>query len=282
MSPSPPPLHPKPLGVFDSGVGGLTVLKALRQRLVGEHILYLGDTARVPYGTKSAEVVCRYALKNAEFLMQRGIRLLVVACNTASAVALPALRAALPIPVVGVIEPGARAAAARTRGNLGVLGTAGTIRSGAYQRALAALVPDARVVTQACPLFVPLAEEGWTQGEVPRLVAERYLQPLVQARVDTVVLGCTHYPLLGEVIAQALGADVELVDSAEATADVVEALVRPGRTPGASDTGGSGGSGGLGETEFFVTDVPEQFRDVGARFLGVPIAHAELVDLKFA
>lgn len=231
--------------------------------------MYLGDTARVPYGTKSAEVVSRYAIKNAEFLLQRGIGLLVVACNTASAAALPALRAALPIPVVGVIEPGARAAAARSKGRIGVLGTPGTIRSGAYQRELLRLSPQSQVMTQSCPLFVPLAEEGWTEGEVPLRVAQRYLSPLVAQNVDTVVLGCTHYPLLKSAIAQVLGAHVALVDSAAATADAVAANL------------GETNSSTQGQTEFFVTDVPEQFREVGARFLGQPIPSAELVDLAF-
>ena len=185
------------IGVFDSGVGGLTVLKALIARLPGEPTVYLGDTARVPYGTKSGEVVTRYSLANAAALMEFDLKLLVVACNTASAVALPALRERLPIPVVGVIEPGVGAALAATRsGKVAVIGTPGTIGSGAYQRALTAGRPGLEVRAQACPLFVPLAEEGWTEGEVPRLVAERYLGDLRRSGVETVLLGCTHYPLL--------------------------------------------------------------------------------------
>ena len=165
----------RPIGVFDSGVGGLTVLKALMARLPNESTLYLGDTARVPYGTKSAEVVTRYSLKNGEFLLERGVKVLVVACNTASAVALPAMEAQLRVPVLGVIVPGARTAALKTRsGKVGVIGTPGTIRSGAYQRALEAARPGAVVVARSCPLFVPLAEEGWVSGDVPRLVAREY------------------------------------------------------------------------------------------------------------
>jgi glutamate racemase len=263
-----------PIGVFDSGVGGLTVLKALMDRLPHESTLYLGDTARVPYGTKSGEVVTRYSLKNAQFLMERGIKLLVVACNTASAVALPALSAALPVPVLGVIAPGARAALQRTRGGgVGVIGTPGTIRSGAYQRELELAAPGIRVKAKACPLFVPLAEEGWTTGEVPHLVAREYLVDFTRNGVDTLVLGCTHYPLLKGIIAEVVGPGVALVDSAEATAEAAalllaerELLAPAGQTP----THG-----------YSVTDVPERFVEVGARFLGRTIPSAEQVDLSF-
>ncbi|HZH02859.1 MAG TPA: glutamate racemase, partial [Myxococcaceae bacterium] len=216
----------QPIGVFDSGVGGLTVLRALCDLMPEESTLYLGDTARIPYGTRSPDVVVRYSVQNARFLEGRGIKLLVVACNTASAVALPALSQALSIPVVGVIAPGARWAAARTRsGRVGVLGTAATVASGAYERALKALRPDVEVWSQACPLFVPLAEEGWVSGEVPTRVAEFYLQGVRAADVDTLVLGCTHYPLLKDVIAAQVGPGVVLVDSAHATADAVRGLL---------------------------------------------------------
>ncbi|HXX31394.1 MAG TPA: glutamate racemase [Myxococcaceae bacterium] len=265
-------VDPRPLGVFDSGVGGLTVLRALRARLPAESTVYLGDTARVPYGTKSAEVVTRYAELNAAFLLSLDIKLLVVACNTASAVALPALRAATGIPVVGVIEPGARAAAARSRsGVVGVLGTPGTIRSGAYQQILAVARPGLTVQAQACPLFVPLAEEGWLTGDVPRLVAERYLLPWRGTGVDTVVLGCTHYPLLRGVLSEVLGAEVTLVDSAEATAETVARLLAAGPTRPAP--------AGKGEDRFYVTDVPDRFLEVSTRFLGTRVVHAEQVDL---
>ncbi|RKH02153.1 glutamate racemase [Corallococcus sp. CA053C] len=245
-----------PIGVFDSGIGGLTVLKALMARLPHERTLYLGDTARVPYGTKSGEVVTRYSLKNAEFLLERGIKLLVVACNTASAAALPALSATLPVPVLGVI------------------GTPGTIRSGAYQRALEAGQPNVSVKARACPLFVPLAEEGWTTGDVPLLVAREYLAGFARDGVDTLVLGCTHYPLLKGVIAEVVGPHVSLVDSAEATAEAVAELLgaRGLLAPESSTTP---------EHAYFVTDVPERFVEVGARFLGRPIPSAEQVDLRF-
>ncbi len=264
---------PRPIGVFDSGVGGLTVLRALRARFPAEPMVYLGDTARVPYGTKSAEVVTRYSLRNAAFLGAQDVKLLVVACNTASSVALPALRATLGIPVVGVIEPGARAAARASRsGAVGVLGTPGTIRSGAYQRALAAERPGLRIEVQACPLFVPLAEEGWVHGDVPRLVARTYLAPMRQAGIDTLVLGCTHYPLLRGVLAEELGPGVTLVDSAEATADEVGALL---------GSGGVGAApGGTGSLRVVVTDLPERMPELSARFLGERVERAEHVDIE--
>lgn len=262
-----------PIGVFDSGVGGLTVLKALHQRLPRESTVYLGDTARVPYGTKSGEVVTKYSLANADALLEHGVKLLVVACNTASAVAVPALEAALPIPVVGVIAPGAAAAAKATRsGRIAVIGTPGTIASGAYQQALHALRPELEVRTQACPLFVPLAEEGWVEGEVPRLVAERYLTPaLLGGGVDTLVLGCTHYPLLAGVIQAVVGRGITLVDSAQATAERVaevlaeRQLLEPERS--------------APERRYLVTDTPGRFTDVGARFLGHPVSGATQIDL---
>ncbi len=260
------------IGVFDSGVGGLTVLKALMERLPAENTLYLGDTARVPYGTKSAEVVTRYSLRNGEFLLANQIKLLVVACNTASAVALPQLSAALPIPVLGVIEPGAKAAAEKSRtGRIGVIGTPGTIRSGAYQRALTEARPGVCVVAKACPLFVPLAEEGWVAGEVPVRVARQYLSELMDGAVDTLVLGCTHYPLLREVIAEVLGERIALIDSASATAEAVAELLR------SRDELASGGA--PVSHRYYVTDEVDYFARVGERFLGRPIERAEHVDI---
>ena len=268
------PKRHSPIGVFDSGVGGLTVLKALVERLPGESTVYLGDTARVPYGTKSSDVVTRYSLKNAELLLEHGIKLLVVACNTASSVALPALSRSLPVPVLGVIGPGAAAAAQATRtGRVGVIGTEGTIASGAYQRALVEARAGIVAVTQACPLFVPLAEEGWTEGEVPELVARRYLLPLLAQRIDTLVLGCTHYPLLFDVIARAAGPGVTLVDSAHATAERAKAML--------SEQSLRNDSGATVERTFLVTDVPGRFETVGSRFLGQPISAARQVDLRF-
>jgi glutamate racemase len=264
----------QPIGVFDSGVGGLTVVKALGSLLPSEHLVYLGDTARVPYGTKSAEVVTRYSLLNAAFLLKHDIKALVVACNTASASSLPALQAALPIPVVGVVEPGARAAIAATHTRrIGVIGTPGTIRSGAYQRALASAGGAVEVRTQACGLFVPLVEEGWTRPDDPvvRGTVASYLAPLRSAEVDVLVLGCTHYPLLREAIADAMGPGVKLVDSAEATAVEVASTL--------GDLGLLRNDAGGGRRTYFVTDLPERFVEVGARFLGFPIEGAEQVDL---
>jgi glutamate racemase len=256
------------VGIFDSGVGGLTVQRAILERLPWLDTVYLGDTARVPYGSKSAEVVTQYSLRNARFLVAREIDLLVVACNTASAVALPSLREALAIPVLGVVEPGARAAARATRtGRIGVIGTPSTVASGAYQRALRAERAGAEVVARACPLFVPLAEEGWTdpEDEVVRAVARRYLAPLAAACVDTVVLGCTHYPLLKGAIAAELPG-VALVDSADAIAAEVALRVGSGSATEASH-------------RFFVTDVPGRFLAVAERFLGRPVSSAEQVDI---
>ena len=261
------------IGIFDSGVGGLTVLKEIVKALPQEDTIYLGDTARVPYGTKSPETVTRYSRQIAAFLVRRDIKLLVVACNTASAVSLETLEAELPIPVVGVIEPGARRAVAVTRsGKVGVIGTEGTIKSSAYTRAIKRLAPEIEVLTQPCPIFVPLAEEGWTDNEVARLTSLRYLQTLKDAGVDTLVLGCTHYPLLKKVIAEIMGPDVCLVDSAEETARTVadilaeRDLLRPATEKG--------------NHHYYVTDVPAGFIKVGNRFLGGQLGDVYQVDLE--
>ena len=251
----------KAIGIFDSGVGGLTVLKEIIKALPQEDTIYLGDTARVPYGTKSPETVTRYSRQITSFLVQRDIKMLVVACNTASAVSLAALKKEFSIPIVGVIEPGARRAASATRsGKVGVIGTAGTIKSSAYAKAIKRINPEIEVVTRACPLFVPLAEEGWVDNEVARLTAQAYLQGLREEGVDTLVLGCTHYPILRGIIAEVMGEGVTLVDSAEETAFTVAEILR-----------GKGllrPSSEKGNHHFFVTDVPAGFIRVGNRFLG--------------
>ena len=204
----------RPIGVFDSGIGGLTVLKALTAALPGEDFIYLGDTARLPYGTKSNEVIVRYSKENTGFLLAKGIKMLVVACNTSSAVALDAIASETMVPVIGVIEPGARAAAKASRiGKIGVIGTEATIASGAYTRAIQRLSPRAEIYTRACPLLVPLAEEGWTDNAVAELTVAHYLESLKQSGIDTLLLGCTHYPLLREMFAKILGARVKIVDS---------------------------------------------------------------------
>jgi glutamate racemase len=256
------------IGIFDSGVGGLTVQRAILDALPGVDTVYLGDTARVPYGTKSAGTVTQYSLRNARFLAAQGIDLLVVACNTASAVALPAVREELQIPVFGVVEPGARAAAKVSHtGRIGVIGTQGTINSGAYQAAIKRARPSAEVFATACPLFVPLAEEGWTDpdDEIVRGIVGRYLAPMGGAGIDALVLGCTHYPLLKAAIAQELPG-IALVDSAEAIAQ--EVRVHLGDIPA---------NGGI--HRFFVTDLPERFTPIAGRFLGRPVERAEHVDV---
>jgi glutamate racemase len=215
-----------PIGVFDSGIGGLTVLSELLAVLPRESFLYLGDTARLPYGTKSPETIVRYALTAAHFLASKGMKLLVVACNTASATALPALRASLPVPVIGVVEAAARAAAQRAQKAVGIIGTESTVASGAYQKLLRQLRPDLEVHALACPLFVPLAEEGWFDHPISYEVAKIYLEPLRSKGVDTVVLACTHYPLLARPIAQALGPEVQLVNSGKETALEVAQLLQ--------------------------------------------------------
>jgi glutamate racemase len=265
-----------PLGVFDSGLGGLTVVRALRERS-GEDIVYLGDTARVPYGTRSPETVIRYALGCSRVLMDRGVKAIVVACNTVSAVALEMLRVELDRPVLGVIVPGARAAVAASRGRtIGVLGTTGTIASGAYPRAVAAQSTRIEVIGQAAPLLVPLVEEGWLEGDVPTLAVRRYLTPLVGAGARCIVLGCTHYPLLRGLIEreaeQLAGCPVPVVDSAEATADeVVSFLSERGQA--------APRRAGEGSLELLVTDLPKSFASVATRFLGEPVERVEQIDL---
>ncbi|MGC4116372.1 MAG: glutamate racemase [Myxococcales bacterium] len=266
-------MNQKAIGVFDSGVGGLTVLKALMRRLPEESTVYLGDTARVPYGTKSPEVVTRYSLANARLLMRHEIKLLVVACNTASSQSLPALEKQLPIPVLGVIEPGAAAASAATRsGRVGVIGTPGTIGSGAYQAALARRRPDSKVLGRACPLFVPLAEEGWTEGEVVESVARKYLADFGPFAIDTLVLGCTHYPMLKQAIQNVVGPGVALVDSAETTAAAVQEML--------AQRGLFAPQGSKPRRSYLVTDLPERFAEIGTRFLEQPVEKAELVDIQ--
>jgi glutamate racemase len=276
-----------PIGVFDSGVGGLTVLRALRAHLPHESFLYLGDTARLPYGTKSAGTVTRYARQAAQVLVDRGIKLLVVACNTASAVAVDDLAQRLaPLPVVGVVEPGAAAAcAASSHGRIAVIGTESTIRGGAYERAIARRRPSAAVVGRACPLFVALAEEGWCDGPIPEAVAERYLGDLRPAAddphaIDCLVLGCTHFPVLRPAVAAVMGPEVTLVDSAETTARAVAGLLAEAGMAAPSPDGGSGRAG-EGSLTLLATDGPERFARVGARFLGLPLEPdaVALVDL---
>lgn len=258
-----------PIGVFDSGIGGLTVVHELIRQLPHESIVYFGDTARVPYGPKSPDTVRRYSREIAAYLTEQGVKAIVVACNTATAHALGTLRSELSLPVVGVVEPGARAAVAATRtGRIGVIGTVGTIKSGAYERAICALSPTAQVVARACPLFVPLVEEGWVDHEATRLIAETYLEPLVKANVDTLVLGCTHYPLLKPLLRQVMGPDVRLIDSAEETA-AESARTLAGNGLAAPDASRA-------TYRFVASDDSDQFLRVGQRFLGGAMEHVEI------
>ena len=263
------------IGIFDSGVGGLTVVRAVRQALPAEHIVYLGDTARVPYGSKSPRTVERYSLSCLEFLLARNVRLVMIACNTASANALPALRDRSPVPVIGAVEPGARSALSATSGHrLGVIGTLSTVASGAYEAAIRRLAPDAHITALACPLLVPLAEEGWTDGEVASIVARRYLTQLFaeDPAIDTLVLGCTHYPLLRDVLtdvaAEVAGHTVAVVDSAGTMAlaakqQLSNLAVNEDSAPG---------------LDCFATDT-SRLDELAKRFLGHDLTSYELVDL---
>jgi glutamate racemase len=259
-----------PIGVFDSGLGGLTVVRALRAMLPDESLIYVGDTARVPYGPKSPETVRRFARQIADWLVAQQVKAIVIACNTATAHALDDLRAHLNIPIIGVIEPGARAAVApSSTGRIGVIGTAGTIASGAYERAIHAMAPSREVQVQACPLFVPLVEEGWVDHPATRLIVREYLAPLQAASVETLVLGCTHYPLLAGAIASEMGPNVRLIDSAEETARETQRLLQ---TEGLlADRGG-------GPTlRVCASDAPERFLALGRRFLDETMSHVEHV-----
>jgi glutamate racemase len=259
------PDNARAIGIFDSGVGGLTVFREIARVLPNRSLIYLGDSARVPYGTKSPQTVARYSLEAAKHLLDRDIELLVVACNTATAAALPLLQETLPIPVIGVVEPGARAAVEKTSGKVGVIATEGTVKSKAYTKAIRALAPHVEVIECAAPLFVPLAEEGWANTHVAREIAGVYLEPLIEAGIDTLVLGCTHYPILRATIEQVVGKNVHIVDSAETTARSVRATVREGH--------------GEAVHTFLVTDAEERFRRIASEFLETEIERLELVTL---
>jgi glutamate racemase len=261
-----------PIGVFDSGIGGLTVVRELIRQLPDESIIYFGDTARVPYGPKSPDTVRRYAREIATWLQHQGVKAIVVACNTATAHALETLTNEFSFPILGVVEPGARAAVRASHGGaIGVIGTAGTIGSGAYERAIRTLAPQARIAARACPLFVPLVEEGWLDKDATRLIANEYLVPLRHQDVDTLVLGCTHYPLLKALIGDVMGRDVRLIDSAQETA------AETGRV--LESTGLRAASGLTGDHRFVASDAPEQFLRMGQRFLGSAIDRVETVTL---
>ncbi len=264
---------PRPIGLFDSGVGGLTVLREVICQLPFESTTYFGDTARVPYGSKSRDVIERFSLEIGQFLLKQDVKMIVVACNTASAFALPALKNRFSVPIIGVIEPGARAALGATRsGRIGVIGTEGTIESQAYTEALHRLKKDVQVMGQACPLIVPLVEEGWIEKAVAVDIVREYLVSLLEQNIDTLVLGCTHYPLLKTVLSKVAGPHVRLIDSAEETARSVGASLMELKL--ASDPNNTNR-----HRHYFVSDSPAKFQKVGERFLGHSISEVKTVDI---
>lgn len=254
-----------PIGIFDSGLGGLTVLKEVLRELPQESVVYFGDTARVPYGTKSKETITRFSRENTRFLLQFNIKLLIVACHTASSLALEALEAEFDLPIVGMVDPGARKALEVTRsGRIGIIGTRSSIQSRAYETLIRRLRPDAQVFGQPCPLFVPFIEEGWIEGEIIQKVVRQYLNPLADKKVDTLVLGCTHYPILEERIREAIPAGVTLVNPAQEAALAAKTRL--------TQTGLTAPSAHAPEIRYFVSDEPDAFKTLGGRFLGRPIA----------
>jgi glutamate racemase len=265
-------MNSSPIGIFDSGIGGLTVARAVFEQLPRESTVYFGDTARVPYGPKSPETVRRYSLEILRWLLDQRVKAIVIACNTSTAHALEVLQAESPVPVIGVIEPGARAAAGAANGKpIGVIGTAGTIASNAYAKAIHRVRGDARVEQKACPLFVPLVEEGWFEHRAAALIAEEYLAPLRAAGVGSLVLGCTHYPLLRPLLQHVMGSDVRLIDSGEETARVVTSVLR--------ERGLEAPGNGPADHRFAVSDDEARFRQVGMRFIGERLGRAEVVPL---
>ena len=263
----------RPIGIFDSGVGGLTVVKQFLKRLPSENLIYFGDTARIPYGTKSEEIVRRFALEDSFFLLDKDVKLIVVACNTASAIALPMLTEVLEVPVIGVIEPGAQAAVRYTRQKkIGVIGTPATIRSSSYLKEIKKAAPDMQVLQQACPLFVPLVEEGWTEDETTYMIAKRYLHNLKENAIDTLILGCTHYPLLNTAIQRTIGSGVKLVDSGIETAESVGKILHQNNLlaqPAQS-----------AHHNFYLSDMPYKFQEIAERFLERSIPHVETINFE--
>lgn len=276
LPPSKSSVEPKensnPIGIFDSGVGGLTVAKEIFQLLPNEDVIYFGDTGRYPYGPRSKGIVKKFSFQNVRFLRTKGVKFIVVACNTASAFALEELRKNYDIPLVGVIEPGATAAIKATRnGRIGVIGTVGTIYSKAYQNAIHRQAPQLKVYSIPCPLFVSLAEEGYIKEDATHLIASEYLNPLVKKQVDTLILGCTHYPLLKKVISRIMGEKVKLIDSAEETAKEVKRFLKDHKL--------LRNTGGKSFRKFYVSDVPDRFVEVGEKFLRDKITKVKKIDI---
>ena len=263
----------RPIGVFDSGVGGLTVVKQLMKKLPSENIIYFGDTARIPYGTKSEEIVRRFALEDSFFLLEKNVKIVVVACNTASSVAVSMLQTILDVPVIGVIEPGAEAAVRNSRNRkIGVIGTAATIRSSSYRKKVLQSSNKAQVISQACPLFVSLVEEGWIEDEATILIARRYLQTMIENHVDTLILGCTHYPLLKNTIQKVLGDNVRLIDSGVETAITVAKILEEKSMLANPDQ--------IAKNKFYLSDMPYKFQEIAERFLERTIPHVETVNFE--
>lgn len=263
----------QPIGIFDSGLGGLTVVAQVIKHLPNEDIIYFGDTARIPYGSKSQEVVTRFSLQIARFLIEKQVKMIVVACNTASSFALPYLRRKLDVPVLGVIEPGAKAAVNATEnGRIGIIGTEGTINSSSYERTLQKLSSNNKIFSKPCPLFVPLVEEGWLRNKVAYMIADEYLKQLISKNVDTLILGCTHYPLLKKAITDIMGHKVNLIDSATATAkEVAVILDKDGLRTQRKQRG---------RCQFFVSDSPRKFQQMGQRFLGRSLLWVKRINLE--
>ncbi|MBN2542905.1 glutamate racemase [bacterium] len=261
-----------PIGVFDSGVGGLTVVKEIYRKLPNEIIIYLGDTARYPYGPRSPEIIRKFATQLTNYLLKQKVKIIIIACNTASAVAVDSLNGGCGIPLIDVIKPGASAAVSSTKnGKIGIIGTTATVNSKAYENAIIKLNPQIQTYSRACPLFVPLAEEGWTTGNVVSLVAEEYLQVFKNTNIDTLILGCTHYPLLRGIIQETVGGEVKLIDSATATVDrLVEYLHRNGLQRSSNEPG---------RDFFYVTDAPQRFAEVGSSFLERRIEEVQKIEL---
>jgi len=262
-----------PVGIFDSGIGGLTVVKELEQILPNENLIYFGDTARVPYGSKSNETVIEYSKQDAKFLLNKNVKMIIVACNTASSVSLNVLRKSFDVPIVGMIEPGVKAAIEKTKnGRIGVIGTHATINNKAYSKELHKQNKKLQVYEKACPLFVPLAEEGMTDHPATKLIAEEYLAELKKKKVDTLILGCTHYPILSKVIQEVMGNDVTLIDSGKAASSIVENYLH-GR-------GLRNESHQIGKREYYVSDLPQKFKTIANTFLGRPIKDIRKIDLE--
>lgn len=262
----------RPIGIFDSGLGGLTVFKEIKKLLPAEDIVYFGDTARVPYGTKSRQTVIKFSVQNADFLVSLNVKMIIVACNTSSSFSLPVLKKRYKIPVIGVIEPGARKAAGVTKKmKVGVIGTKATVSSNVYEKEIKKINPKIKIISASCPLFVPLVEEGWLKEDVTKKIARQYLNSLKKENIDTIVLGCTHYPLLKSTIRGVLGGDVRLIDSATQTAMAVKKIINEKNIYNQRK--------GRGKYRFYVSDEPELFRKVGSGFLGSRIACIKKVDV---